>query len=172
MTQIKSSVLDRFYAGTSDEKIAAMEELYRVHGVALEDNEKIQQSMTLLATYTAALSSHMVNMHLDALCTSCAATTGGGCCSSYMEANSNVLMLLINKLAGIEVVRQHPNSTECCFLGRTGCILSIKPVFCLNYNCKHITDKATGNEMTELERLAGQLLCEQTRLEDVLLNSF
>jgi len=42
-------------------------------------------------------------------------------------------------------------------------------MFCLNYNCKNIVDQATKAEMNRLERLAGILLTEQTRLEAILL---
>jgi hypothetical protein len=113
----------------------------------------------------------MLEMKLDHLCIRCAGTDSGGCCSSYMEANTNALLLLINKLYGVTVEHQHSSDTECCFLGKTGCILPIKPVFCLNYNCKHIVDQASENEMEILDRLAGKLLYEQTHLESIILES-
>jgi hypothetical protein len=86
-----------------------------------------------------------------------------------MEANSDTILLLINRLQGVTARRQHEPSGECCFLGNSGCILPVKPIFCLNYNCSHIHDQASRTEVHTLEQLAGTLLTEQTRLESMLM---
>lgn len=170
MTETSQHNLDRFFSGTGDDIIRKMEELYGLYGSQLLKNEAITEALTLLRKYEAKLSAQMEAMNLGKLCSNCASRTGGGCCSSYMEANSDVILLLINRLYGINVTRQHEDSTQCCFLGHSGCILPIKPMFCLNYNCKHISDQATKKEMNDLEQLAGRLLTEQTRLESILLH--
>ncbi len=162
--------LDRFFSGTIDDKMVEMKNLYDRHGIQLLADKAITDSLALLKEYAAELSAHMQAMNLGPLCSNCASRTGGGCCSSYMEANSDVVLLLINRLYGINVTRQHENSTDCCFLEQSGCILPIKPMFCLNYNCKHISDQATKKEMDDLEQQAGRLLTEQTRLESILLH--
>lgn len=54
---------------------------------------------------------------------------------------------------GINVTIQHKNDIDCCFLGSHGCILPIKPIFCLNYNCTHIQGAATPEEMRLLENM-------------------
>lgn len=171
MTETRRHNLDRFFSGTIDDKMVEMKNLYDRHGKQLLADTAITQSLALLRKYAAKLSAQMKAMNLGQLCSECASRTGGGCCSSYMEANSDVILLLINRLYGINVTRQHEDSTECCFLGNFGCILPIKPIFCLNYNCKHISDQATKTEMNDLEQLAGRLLTEQTRLESILLHN-
>jgi Fe-S-cluster containining protein len=171
MTETSRHTLDRFFSGTVDYKMHAMDKLYNRHGRQLLADETITVSLALLKEYAAELSAYMQAMSLGPLCSNCASRTGGGCCSSYMEANSDVVLLLINRLYGINVTRQHDDSTDCCFLGHSGCILPIKPMFCLNYNCKHISDQATKKEMDDLEQLAGRLLTEQTRLESILLHN-
>ena len=169
MTTTNQYNLDRFFSGSIDNKMEEMAKLYDRHGIQLLKNDAITESLALLRKYAAKLSAQMKAMNLGQLCSNCPSRTGGGCCSSYMEANSDVVLLLINRLYGINVTRQHQDSTECCFLGHAGCILPLKPMFCLNYNCKHISDQATGTEMEDLEQLAGRLLTEQTRLESILL---
>ena len=171
MTTTNQHNLDRFFSGTIDDKMEKMEELFERHGIQLLINETITESLALLQEYATELSAHMQAMNLGQLCSNCASRTGGGCCSSYMEANSDVVLLLINRLYGINVTLQHEDSTQCCFLGNSGCTLPIKPMFCLNYNCKHISDQATKTEMIDLEQLAGRLLTEQTRLESILLHN-
>ena len=169
MTEAKRHNLDHFFSGTVDDKMEEMEALYARHGKQLLANDAVISSLALLKEFVSALSTQMMAMHMDRLCSNCASHEGGGCCSSYMEANSDVILLLINRLHGINVSRQHENSEACCFLGSSGCILPVKPMFCLNYNCKHIHDQATRAEMNKLEHLSGRLLTEQTRLESILL---
>jgi len=59
---------------------------------------------------------------------------------------------------------------ECLFLGKKGCIFLFKPMFCLNYNCKHIYDTGTPADLQELEKLTGKLLGKQYQLEQHILN--
>ena len=146
-----------------------MEKLYDRYCVTLRQDQAITDSLELLTEYAQSLSRQMLAMDMDKLCSVCATHDGGGCCSSYMEANSDVILLLINRLQGVSVCRQHQPAEECCFLGHSGCILPIKPIFCLNYNCKHIHDQSSKAAVAKLERLAGKLLTEQTRLEALVL---
>ena len=171
MTYSTTDLLDLLFGGTSDEKISRMEELHALYGHDLKNNVSVIASLALIDKHSDRLATHMLAMKLDHLCTNCASIEGGGCCSSYMEANSSTLLLLINKLHGVDVCRQHEPSADCCFLGVAGCILPIKPIFCLNYNCKHIVDQATDAEMAELELLAGRLLLEQNNLESIIMES-
>ena len=161
--------LDRFFSGETDEKITTMEELYALHHEVLLQDNIITDSLALIKEYCRILARQMLAMHLDQLCTACAGQKGGGCCSSYMEANSDVILLLINRLQGVAVCRQHEQTEECCFLGSRGCILPVKPIFCLNYNCIHIHNRSNKTEISTLEHLTGRLLTEQTRLEALLL---
>lgn len=170
MTTENQHTLDRFFSGTIDEKMVAMNDLYDRHGKQLLADQENIDSLQLMSQYVLELSAHMKTMHLGRLCSSCASKAGGGCCSGYMEANSDVILLLMNRLQGTAVIRQHDNLEECCFLGDSGCILPIKPMFCLNYNCSHIHKQATDAEMAKLEQLAGRVLTEQTQLETMLLH--
>jgi hypothetical protein len=161
--------LDQFFSGTTDEKLLTMAKLFADHGKTLLAEQEVQLSLSLLSRYAAALTGQMNTMDMGELCGRCAGKDGGGCCSSYMEANSDVILLLMNRLQGTVVARQELPAEDCCFLGKTGCTLPIKPMFCLNYNCSHIHARATVPEMASLERLAGKMLTEQTRLEALIL---
>jgi len=161
--------LDRFFSGTTEQKIMVMEELYERYHKILRQDQTITESLELLTEYAQSLSRQMLAMDMNTLCSVCASHDGGGCCSSYMEANSDVILLLINRLQGVIVCRQHEQPDECCFLGHSGCILPVKPIFCLNYNCKQIHAQSSKAAVTRLERLAGKLLTEQTRLEALVL---
>ena len=170
MTNPKHKQQDLFFEGSLEKKIDRMNILYQNYGSQLLADSSVMTALARIKQYCAALSDHMAAMDLGTLCTKCAQTSNGGCCSRYMEANSDVILLLINRLQRPEAIQlQHDRAAECRLLGERGCTLAVKPMFCLNYNCKHISDKATGPEMTRLEQLAGQLLTEQTRLEELIL---
>ncbi len=163
--------LDRFFSGSVDDKITEMNSLYASYGKEMLADRTVTDALALIKVYTAELSDQMLTMKLDELCSSCAGQADGGCCSSYMEANSDVMQLLINRLQGDTVCRQDSGrgSEECCFLGTRGCILPVKPMFCLNYNCSKIHTLASKEEILLLEQLAGRLLTKQTELETILL---
>jgi hypothetical protein len=114
----------------------------------------------------------MAAMAMGATCTQCAGRPGGGCCSRYMAAENDVLQLLLNMLAGVQVHIQQDNRIECCFLGKTGCILSFKPMFCLNYICSHIKGKGDRANLLLLEQRTGDLLTKQAAMEQLLLDFF
>jgi hypothetical protein len=128
MTTADQHHLDDFFSGTINEKMQTMEKLYDQYKTELLDDERINHSLLLLNHYAAELCTQMNIMKLGSLCSNCAGQPGGGCCSSYMEANSDVILLLMNRLHGTTVNRQHSNMEECCFLSNSGCILPIKPI--------------------------------------------
>ncbi|MCB2182037.1 MAG: hypothetical protein KQH63_08420 [Desulfobulbaceae bacterium] len=59
------------------------------------------------------------------------------------------------------------------FLGKgwPGCTLKVKPIFCLNYNCRHILTGNGAGDLKELDKAASAVLREQTALEEVLLKT-
>ena len=169
MTTTAAKHLDLYFSGTVEDKLTTGRQLFALHGSTLLQQEDIVASLNRLRQYEAMLTSRMEAMDMGRRCSSCAATPGGGCCSSYMAANTDAVLLLINLLIGMEVSIQHGNGIECCFLGSKGCILKIKPIFCLNYNCSHIKEAASIQQMALLEQAAAVLLGEQTLLETSLL---
>lgn len=161
--------LNLYFSGSVEEKLEVSRQLFAEHGQDLLQQQEIMNGFARLQQSETALNEQMRKMDMASRCSVCAAQAAGGCCSSYMAANTDAVLLLINQLMGIEVKIQHANEIECCFLGSTGCILQIKPIFCLNYNCSHIRAAATPDQMQALEKKAGILLGEQTAIESLLL---
>ncbi len=162
--------LNLYFSGSVEEKLEVSRQLFAEHGQSLLQQLEIITGLARLQHSENALNEQMLAMDMGSRCSACAAQATGGCCSGYMAANTDAILLLINQLMGIEVRVQHANDTECCFLGSMGCILQIKPIFCLNYNCSHINEAATTQQMLALEKKAGVLLGEQTALESLLLD--
>ena len=160
--------LDRFFSGSAAEKLARARALYHDHGPDLAADPEISRILTRLRAADRELAAQMARMNMGKRCAACAARTGG-CCSAYMATNTDVIQLVINMLLGREVAPVNPDPESCRYLGPQGCQFAIKPIFCLNYNCTHILDNASGREMAELERRAGAVLGLQIELERLIL---
>jgi hypothetical protein len=85
-----------------------------------------------------------------------------------MAGETDGILLLINMLMGVDVKPQRDDGRECCYLGPAGCILRIKPIFCLNYNCSGILQGMTREDLLLLEKAAANVLQKQVRLEAVI----
>lgn len=166
---IAAKNLEQYYSGSVEDTLSTAEKLYAAYGLRLLQKTDIVFHLDRLLQVNAALNEQMLIMKMGERCAACAATAKGGCCSSYMAANTDAILLLINLLMKIKVARQHNNAVDCCYLGLHGCSLQIKPIFCLNYNCIHILHAATASEMKQLEKRVASLLNEQTTLETRIL---
>jgi hypothetical protein len=168
----RSEIYAHFYSGDVVSKLSVVRELYSRYGEALHQQLDIMTQLSAVVEDERALRDQMGAMGMGATCTHCASRPGGGCCSRYMSGENDVLQLLMNLLAGVQVVIQEDDLGECCFLGITGCILTLKPMFCLNYNCSHIKGKADMENLRLLEQRTGLLLTRQAVLEQMLLDFF
>ncbi len=158
----------QFYLRPAKESLQLAEELCHRYGGEILGSRRFVQLLDELSLETTKLSSQMANMKMDVICTACASTKKGGCCSLYMADESDVLQILMNLIAKVPVTIKCTNGTECWFLGPTGCVFRFKPMFCLNYNCIRIRKSAGDKEMAELERTTGSQLSAQYRLEQEL----
>lgn len=169
---IRSEIYTQFYSGDVVVKLAVARELHSRFGRDLLHHPGIRTQLTAVQADERALQEQMAAMEMGATCTQCASRPGGGCCSRYMAGENDVPQLLMNLLAGVEVAIQQDGDKECCFLGPTGCVLALKPMFCLNYNCVHIKEKAESESLRLLEQRTGVLLTRQAVLEQLLLDFF
>ncbi len=168
----RSEIYSLFYSGDVVVKLAAAHDLYGRYGKELSLRPDIMSQLDMMQVSEHALQAQMGTMGMGGTCTQCAARVGGGCCSRFMAGENDVLQLLMNLLAGIQVSIQQDDLIECCFLGVAGCILIMKPMFCLNYNCSHITGKEESAVLLLLEQQTGDLLRKQAELEKLLLEFF
>ena len=130
----------------------------------------LAQAIEQLRQDALALEAHMTAMGLGRLCSQCASRPGGGCCSAYMAGNTDAIQMFINLLLGIALRPRDIVDENCRFLGERGCLFLIKPIFCLNYLCTHITNAATTENLNTLHRLSAAVLGGQTRIETVILD--
>jgi hypothetical protein len=168
----RAEIYTLFYSGDVTVKLAVAHDLYGRYGQALVRRPEIMAQLATMEAAERALQAQMVSMAMGVTCTQCAGRQGGGCCSRYMAAENDVLQLLMNMLAGFQVSLQHDDGIECCFLGQAGCVLSFKPMFCLNYICSHIKEDEDVATLLLLEQRTGDLLTKQAGMEQLLLDFF
>ncbi len=162
----------RFYAGDLSLKLTMATSLYERHGEMIKAQPKVATKLAAANDAERAVSTQMATMNLGARCAQCAIQPGGGCCSSFMANENDVLQLLMNLLVGKEVKIQHDNTVDCGLLGTAGCTLTFKPLFCLNYLCSQIKENEESASLTQLEQRTGELLQAQLVLEQLLLDFF
>lgn len=102
-------------------------------------------------------------------CRLCAARPGGGCCSAYMAANSDAVLITLNLLLDVKVQLQVHTDDACCFLGADGCLFIAKPIFCLNYYCRHLQENIPPDAMRGIQVVANRVLSLQNDWENKLL---
>ncbi len=170
MTTRAARQMQDYFTAPVAQRLAAALRLHRGQGRSLADDPVIKSRLARVRELAASLQGQMEDMEMGSRCSRCAARPGGGCCSAVMADNTDAILLLINMLLGTEMEWQEENPADCSFLGRQGCTLAIKPIFCLNYNCSRIRNAAGKEEMATLEYLAGRLLGAQTELEGILLD--
>ncbi|MDG4475055.1 hypothetical protein [Thiovibrio frasassiensis] len=160
--------LHEFYGGTIRERLGIAQGLYPDLARELVAKEAFGCQLAQALISQKELTRVMADLDLGGLCGVCGAKPGGGCCSSFMAGENDVVQLLLNLLAGV-AVRVFREDAECCFLGELGCPLLFKPMFCLNYNCQQIIRGAGPVRMRHLEQSVGRLLQQQYGLEQLLL---
>ncbi|RUM44940.1 MAG: hypothetical protein DSY80_03860, partial [Desulfocapsa sp.] len=160
------------YCGNGPEKLARAERLFLQSGRMLLARNGIRNTLVSLQEAVKNLDAHMLTMEMGKNCGVCAALPGGGCCSAYMgHENNDVLQLLMNMLAGVAVSCVRDDEVDCCFLAENGCILSFKPIFCLNYLCERIQKESTVAALAVLEERTGRLLRIQVELEGLIISA-
>ena len=160
---------DHIFFGTVATKITLAHDLHNQHRETLLADASISSQLLRLTDLSRALSKEMSALDMGACCSQCASRANGGCCSSYMANETDAILLLINLLQGQEVARQREEDSECLFLNsESGCTLSPKPMFCLNYNCRHILAQ-DPTLLASLASATGDILRGQTDLEASIL---
>ena len=88
-------------------------------------------------------------------CKNCEEREGGSCCGAGLENKYNGVLLLLNRLLGVELPKQRYDPLSCLFLGQNGCLLLARHVICVNYICKKISDRIDPSRIAALREKEG-----------------
>lgn len=163
-------LLRLLYSGEPAEKLATARRLHVELHNRLAQIPGLAHALADVRHQAQLLSDHMHAMDLGQLCSRCAASPGGGCCSATMTGNTDGIQILLNLLLGVAVEFRADSGENCGFLGPRGCLFPLKPIFCLNYNCSHILKDSDPDALALLFQCANAVLSRQTTIETMLLN--
>ena len=164
------ALVQQFFHTTVEDKLKCAKEMHRKYQSTLLSDKDLLCDIAILKEFAQLLNAQMTQMRMGELCTRCAQSEGGGCCSLYMAGETDSIQLLMNLLAEVDVKQSRHDGVQCCFLGENGCIFLMKPFFCLNYNCTKIRETTEPEDFNILEHLTGQLLSKQYDIEKKLLD--
>lgn len=166
----KKLLPEHIFYGSVKSRLEVGHTLFRDYGSQLMHDSVFQHEFRTLQEYASAVNSQMTGMDLGPLCTHCSSRPNGGCCSLTIAAETDAIQICLNLLTGVDVRYVRDDGNECVFLGKTGCIFIFKPIFCLNYNCRHIRESVTAADLGKLEQLTGRLLTKQYEIEQHILS--
>ena len=111
----QATLQNTIYAGSVESRLAFGLLLFKKFGKTLAELAGVHAALVHMGNQESVLAAHMQGLALDRLCSSCAASDGGGCCSRYMAGETDSLQILINLMAGVSVAQVNHSPAECCF---------------------------------------------------------
>jgi len=136
-------------------KLAWARELHRAHGEALLADAGIRGLLERYCRAVAATAGQMQASGVLAECADCAVNDGGSCCGRGIEDRFDVVLLLVNLLAGCDLPVTRFDSEGCFFLGEKGCRIVARHVLCVNYVCRRLEKRLTAAELRALQEKIG-----------------
>lgn len=110
----------------------------------------------------------MHELGVVAECADCALHGEGTCCSMPTAYKCDRVLLLINLMMKVELPQKEIDPASCYFLSQKGCILSARPVICVNFTCARIQAAIPSRSLIKIQEIAGQELTALFLLEDYL----
>ncbi|RLC24538.1 MAG: hypothetical protein DRH56_06545 [Deltaproteobacteria bacterium] len=150
------------------EKIAWAEDRWQRFGERLLRDGGLADSLRELETLAAASRRTMAAAGIVSLCAACELEEGGSCCGAGMENHYDGWLLLINLLMGVRFPGKRADPGSCFFLGKTGCVLKVRHVICVNYLCRKISDRIDPEKLAELREKEGEELTALFRFHERL----
>lgn len=95
---------------------------------------------------------------MDRICSACGEETGGGCCGASVARQADPLLLFANRLLGSPACPQNDDFTTCCFLGKNGCVLRVKPLLCVHYDCAVMLASVAPKRLAAVDEARNALL--------------
>ncbi len=132
--------------------------LWEAHAASIRRDDRLHAAVDRLAAANQRLSACMRAARMDKICRLCGEQSSGGCCSASVARQVDEWLLLANRLLGCEPTPQQQDFTTCCFLGAHGCLLAVKPMLCLQYDCRALLSSMDLRRLAEVQDARQSLL--------------
>ncbi|HIE32737.1 MAG TPA: hypothetical protein EYP81_01635 [Thermodesulfobacteriaceae bacterium] len=151
-----------------EEKMAVAEELFDLWGESLLRDPELS---ALLKAYRQAVEKS--NQAMEAAgtfreCYLCSVEEGLGCCKIGLENECTVLILLLNRLLGVEFPKDREVPGRCFFVGPLGCKLFARPMLCRDYFCRRLHKKVPEQEMIHITQILNDELTLLYRISTLM----
>ncbi len=135
--------------------ILSARDLYERWGGVLGQDPGIREGLEALERKISASRRAMAEFGVVEACRECEESEGGSCCGAGIENKYNPALLVINLLLGVELHPRRKNAGSCYFLGRSGCVLKVRHILCINYLCAKIRNRLQPGRLIELQTITG-----------------
>jgi hypothetical protein len=139
-----------------EDRIVRAERLYSAFGNALLKDARIRKLLSKLDSAIKATREYMLEIGVVDVCRECA-LQGNVCCKKWVENEYDEVILLINRLMGVNLPKKRFKPDCCFFLSPNGCVLKAREVICVEFLCEKIL-KRIGNKEIQLRAIAGEEL--------------
>lgn len=149
-------------------ELRAARALMAAHGPALAADPALAGLLADCRHQSRATWAAFDELGVSAACSACAARTPGGCCFPEVGLNHQRLTLLANLLLGVEPPERLAVPGSCHFVGPTGCRLTVRDSFCINYFCPGLERTLGPAALARLLAQAGRENLAVANLEQAL----
>ncbi len=141
-----------------EEKMALAEELYTLWGESLLQDPELPALLEPYRKAVAASNQAMEEAGTFRECYLCSVKDGQGCCKIGLENECTVLILLLNRLLGVEFPQEREVPGRCFFVGPRGCKILARPMLCRDYFCRRHHQKIPESQMIRVTQVLNEEL--------------
>lgn len=153
---------------TIEEKIRKAWDLLVEWGERLRADEVVAGLLQHLTLDLADSRRTMQELQVIATCKTCEEQEGGSCCGAGIENRYGVVLLLLNLLLEGSLAEAGQVPGSCYFLGKSGCVLPVRQVICVNYLCAKVRNRLLTEELIQLQTVCGAELDTVFRLHEAV----
>ncbi len=151
-----------------EEKIAVAEDLYRLWGESFLRDPDLPPLIEAYRRAVEVSNQAMGEAGTFRECYLCSVEDGQGCCKIGLENECTVLILLLNRLLGVNFPEEREVPGRCFFVGPLGCKILARPMLCRDYFCRRHYTKIPEKTMAWVTAVLNEELTLLYRLTSLL----
>lgn len=144
------------------------ENLFKSYHHLLLKDPYLNEQLKLLRDSIEQSRNTMRESGMSAECFKCSVNDEATCCGNEYSLYCNAILLLINRLLGVEIKQQTYSKTLCAYITPTGCSLLARPVICLNFLCNRLRANIPHHRIVITQNIVGKELDNLFRIEEYI----
>jgi hypothetical protein len=144
------------------------EELYKSHRDSLLKDTYLLEQLNNLKESIVISRKVMKDTGITEECFKCSVYDDSTCCGFNTSYKCDSILLLINRLLGVQINMQTYTKNLCVYLTPTGCSLLARPAICLNFLCDRIRTNIPHSKIVTAQNIIGNEIDNLFKLENYL----